>query len=603
MDNHNAQVKNLLDQLIANEQLTVLFQPIVNLDKQSVYGYEGLIRGPAHSSLHDPQALFAAAAKHHRLTELDYLCRKTIIRQFAKLKLSGHLFINVDPATLTSEDFIRGQTLGFLHDHKLDPARVIIEITETHPIKDLTVFQLALRHYREMGFKVALDDLGAGYSSLKLWSELNPDFVKIDKHFIHDVDEDRTKRQFVKSIMEIAKALECQVITEGIERKNEYAMLRNLGVNLVQGFYFAMPKEMPDTLLAPQLFSQRHRRHTPSDRLTAVSLVRDLPIVSSQVKVEEVGELFRVDENIRSIAVVESGAPLGLVLRTDLMNILASRYGRDLHGRKPIKNFLKRQTLKIDVNTPLEDVSRALTNAVDHHTEEFIVVSEGRLVGKGLLLDLLSSITDMQVNKARYSNPLTLLPGNVLIQQKLDEFLQNDDEFLVAYCDLDNFKAYNDVYGYLRGDDLIRLVSRLLLENSDPELDFVGHIGGDDFIVLFRSADWRDRCQRLLQTFELLAPDYYTEADRSKGGIDATDRYGQKCHYPFVALSIGILPVAATRNGLSKELIAEHATIAKKKAKQYSGNSLYVETGEELLYRLAAFNQESGFLPNELSCN
>ncbi|HYE36989.1 bifunctional diguanylate cyclase/phosphodiesterase [Methylocaldum sp.] len=580
MQKQEVHVKSLLDRILALEQLTVLFQPIVVLDKQSIFGYEGLIRGPSESLLHRPNVLFAAAAKYERLMDLDFLCRKLIIRQFAKLGLSGQLFVNINPVTLTDDEFIHGRTLMYLQNHKLDPDRVVVEITETQPIQDWTVFQQALQHYRGMGFKVALDDLGAGHSSLKLWSELNPDFVKIDRHFIEGVDEDQTKRQFIKSIIEIAKSLGCQTITEGIEHKHEYAALRKLGINMAQGFYFSPPKKTPDITLNQQLFSDRQKRSVYSDKLTVAHLLKEIPTVSPQSSMEEVGEIFRISETLQSVAVVDNDEPLGLVLRNDLMNLLASRYGRDLHGRKPIQEFVLRPTLKFDLHTSLEDASRCLTSAVNHQTDEFIITDNGHLVGKGTLLDLLSTITDLQITKARHANPLTLLPGNVLIQQKLDEFLRNREDFIVAYCDLDHFKAYNDVYSYIRGDDLIQLVGRLLMEITDPDLDFVGHIGGDDFIVLFRNTDWRERCQQLLQTFESLVPDYYTAKDRQVGGIEASDRYGEKRYFPFVSLSIGILPVAATQNGLTKEVIAEMASIAKKKAKGYCGNAIYVENTE-----------------------
>lgn len=595
MQKQEVHVKSLLDRILSLEQLTVLFQPIVALDKQAIFGYEGLIRGPSESLLHRPNVLFAAAAKYGRLAELDFLCRKLIVRQFAKLGLAGHLFININPVTLTDDEFIHGRTLMYLQNHKLAPERVIVEITETQPIQDWTVFQHALQHYRGMGFKVALDDLGAGHSSLKLWSELNPDFVKIDRHFIDCVDEDQTKRQFIKSIIEIAKSLGCQTITEGIEHKHEYAALRKLGIDMAQGFYFAPPKKTPDIALNPQLFSDRQKRNVYSEKLTIAHLLKEVPTIPPQATMEEVGDLFRISETLQSVAIVDNGDPIGLILRDDLMNLLASRYGRDLHGRKPIQEFVFKPTFKFDLHTSLEDASRCLTSAVNHQTGEFIITDNGRLVGKGTLLDLLSTITDLQITKARYANPLTLLPGNVLIQQKVDEFLRNREDFVVAYCDIDHFKAYNDVYGYMRGDDLIQLVGRLLTEVSNPDLDFVGHIGGDDFIILFRSADWQERCQQLLQTFETLVPEHYTAKDRQIGGIEACDRYGEKRYFPFVSLSIGIVPITAAHAELTKEVIAELASIAKKKAKEFCGNAMHVEyaEGEEVVRLTSTWEEVS----------
>lgn len=574
-------VRNLLDHLIGQEALTVLFQPIVALDTQAIHGYEGLIRGPENSLLHKPKLLFAAAAKYQRLAELDFLCHKMIARHFAKLKLQGRLFLNIDPATPGDPGFIPGQTLVYLKSYAIDPERVVIEITETRPIPEWTVCREALEHYRHLGFQVALDDLGTGYSSLKLWSELHPDLVKLDREFIQDVDLDPAKRHFIQALLEISKSTGCRIVAEGIEHKREYAALRQLGITLAQGCYFAAPEPHPATTLRPCLFSERARRPmAPQDRRTAAALLREAPPIAPDTPVREVGEIFRVQEHLHSLAVVDDGRPLGLISRHDLMNLLASRYGPDLHGRKPIRDFLEKPSLVFDLNAPLEDISRRLTNAGGHYTEEFILTAEGCYVGLGSLLDLLRAITDLQVNRARYANPLTLLPGNLLIQQKLDEWLGQDPPFWMAYCDLDHFKAYNDVYGYAHGDELIQLTGRLLAEFSDPELDFVGHVGGDDFIVLFRNPDWLDSCVKVLDRFGELVPGHYTPRDRANGGIETTDRFGQRRRFPLVALSIGVLPIAPGRCDLTEEVISEWASQAKKKAKQIPGNSLYIEDAE-----------------------
>ncbi|MGI9212915.1 MAG: GGDEF domain-containing protein, partial [Methylococcaceae bacterium] len=290
-----------------------------------------------------------------------------------------------------------------------------------------------------------------------------------------------------------------------------------------------------------------------------------------------VGVVFEHDENIPSLAVIDpEGYPISLILRADFMNILASRYGRELFARKPISEFIKRKALIMDHETRLEEVSRSITNSSDYYTEEFIITSQGIAIGKALLLDLLSAITDLQITRARYANPLTLLPGNVVIQQKMDELVQAREPFIVAYCDLDNFKAYNDVYGYLRGDELIRLTGRLLGEVCDDHFDFIGHIGGDDFIVLFKSQDWRERCDNLLSKMEQIIPNYYSDADKLRGGIVTVDRYGATREFPFVSLSIGALAIDKNYEQINMDSIAETATDAKKSAKKTPGNSFYL---------------------------
>ncbi|WP_331280870.1 EAL domain-containing protein [Litchfieldella xinjiangensis] len=176
-----------LDAIFEKDLLTPLFQPIVDAGNRTLFGYEALIRGPSDSPLHSPLTLFDAAARHGRLVDLDLLCRRLAITRFVSLDLPGCLFLNVLPNTIVERDFREGLTLRYLEQAGLAPQRVVIELTEHTPIHDYALMRQAVAHYRQMGFKVALDDLGAGYSGLRHWAELRPDFVKIDRHFIQNI--------------------------------------------------------------------------------------------------------------------------------------------------------------------------------------------------------------------------------------------------------------------------------------------------------------------------------------------------------------------------------------------------------------------------------
>jgi GGDEF domain-containing protein len=138
----------------------------------------------------------------------------------------------------------------------------------------------------------------------------------------------------------------------------------------------------------------------------------------------------------------------------------------------------------------------------------------------------MATITEMQISAARYANPLTQLPGNVPINEHVDRMLSAASPFVAVYIDIDDFKPFNDTFGYRRGDDVIQLLARLLCEATDERLDFVGHIGGDDFFVIFRSADWEMRCWQLIAGFgeaaNLLGVD-----ERLRGGYMAENRRGE----------------------------------------------------------------------------
>ncbi|WP_085675391.1 MULTISPECIES: EAL domain-containing protein [unclassified Pseudomonas] len=239
-----AEQLSALSAILAQRSIHSLFQPIVCLSERRVFGHEALSRGPSNSPLHSPLNLFAIARQAGHLTELEAACRESACRRFSEQGLDGKLFLNISPESLLEPHYPSGRTLKLLEHVGLAPSRVVIELTEQTPTDDFQLLSNALHHYRDMGFSIALDDLGAGYSSLRLWSELRPEYVKIDRHFIDGIHRDPLKREFVGSILQIARASKAQVIAEGIELPEELAVLTEMGVDLVQGYLLGRPQEL-----------------------------------------------------------------------------------------------------------------------------------------------------------------------------------------------------------------------------------------------------------------------------------------------------------------------------------------------------------------------
>jgi diguanylate cyclase (GGDEF)-like protein len=189
---------------------------------------------------------------------------------------------------------------------------------------------------------------------------------------------------------------------------------------------------------------------------------------------------------------------------------------------------------------------------------------------------LLRVITQMQIEAARYANPLTMLPGNVPINEQIERLLENGEPFYACYCDLDNFKPFNDVYGYRKGDEMIQMTGRILHWACDPKQDFLGHIGGDDFILLLQSADWQKRCDGALQSFAELSTSLASDQHRWCGGYESEDRQGRVVFNTLPTLSIGAVYIDPTQFASHHDVSAATAR-AKKMAKQIHGNSLFIE--------------------------
>lgn len=234
-----------LDSLLSQHNLQTLFQPVFSIAQRDLHGYEALSRGPADSYLHTPQALFETAQRAGRRTELERACRHAACLRFHEMNLPGKLFLNVSPEALLAPKQSSGSTLALMHSLGIPAHRVVIELTEDMPTGNTAMLAGALACYRSQGFAIALDDLGAGYSSLKLWSELRPEYVKIDRHFIDGIHHDSVKREFVGAILNMAKASRARVIAEGIEQPEELQTLADMGIDLVQGYLLSHPLPAP----------------------------------------------------------------------------------------------------------------------------------------------------------------------------------------------------------------------------------------------------------------------------------------------------------------------------------------------------------------------
>jgi EAL domain-containing protein (putative c-di-GMP-specific phosphodiesterase class I)/GGDEF domain-containing protein len=586
-------LQNELLKILDLKLLTTYFQPIISLNQRQIMGYEALIRGPSDSPLHSPFNLFDTAERYNLTARLEFLCREITIASYADLHIKEKLFINVTPTVLLEPEFKTGETLRFIDQYAVDPQRVVIELTEHQPTDDYPLMLEAVKHYRNMGFEIALDDLGAGYSGLRLWSELLPEYVKIDKHFIQNLHEDPVKLNFVRSIQDIAGSVNCKVIAEGIETKEEFMTVEKLGITHGQGYYFARPSPLPVEAIDSTLFVTTRDgpyRSGQSMTVTASHIIKNVTSISSETPISRVLELFQQNNHLTVLPLVDNNLASGIIYRDQfLTKLFSSRFGLELYGKKAIHSFLDNLPFFVDQNAPLAKVSTSLTTAM-RNDQAFIITSDGEYAGIGTLLDLLENITQQQLQHARHANPLTLLPGSVPINDQINQLLANKSSFSIGYFDLDNFKPFNDVYGYSAGDDMIKAVANILLQHISIKDGVVGHIGGDDFIVIFTCAEWLVCCESILKAFESIAPGYYHDEDVKAGGIFAENRTGEKCFFPLVSLSIGLISPESASLCHSHVEIADLATSSKKMAKKIIGNSYFIEQRKEKMTKSASMD-------------
>lgn len=238
-----ARAKRVTD-LVLSEDITILYEPIVNVTTREVIGFEALVRGPWESELHSPSALFAQAEETNLVFELDCLCRRAALRGAKGLSPGKLLFLNCLPTAIHDPAF-RGDVLRrTLEDLRLRPNDMVFEISERESIDNFSIFREARDYFGELGFRIALDDTGVAYGSLEAIMELSPDFIKVDLSLVRGIDTDPPRQELLRSLHTVALKLNAQVIAEGIETSEELATIQSLGIPLGQGYLFGRPAPM-----------------------------------------------------------------------------------------------------------------------------------------------------------------------------------------------------------------------------------------------------------------------------------------------------------------------------------------------------------------------
>ena len=235
----------MLDKILLEETVTTVFEPIVRLATSEVIGYEALSRGPAGTGLETPFALFATAELADREYELDSLCRRRALANARGIASEQLLFLNILPTCIQDPDFQAARVRETLESLGLGPRNLVLEISERQAISNFPIFREAIDHFSGLGFGIALDDTGAGFSSLEAALELAPDFLKIDMSLVRSIEESPEKQEVLRGLQSLSAKMGSRVIAEGIETAQELATILSLGIECGQGFYLGRGTAMP----------------------------------------------------------------------------------------------------------------------------------------------------------------------------------------------------------------------------------------------------------------------------------------------------------------------------------------------------------------------
>jgi diguanylate cyclase (GGDEF)-like protein len=281
-------------------------------------------------------------------------------------------------------------------------------------------------------------------------------------------------------------------------------------------------------------------------------------------------------EGWQGLVVVEKDVPVGLIMKASLNQQLSGQYGVSLYYSRPVQMVMDKFPLIVDAESSLEKVAALAQSRPEEKLYDLIVViREGKYSGTVSVMDLVKHLADIRIQLAANANPLTGLAGNRVIDDKIRLSVTSKRPFAALYLDLDNFKAFNDKYGFERGDAAIKLTANILKEVTEiyGEQDaFVGHIGGDDFIILLsHSVPSTFVAEQIIRKFDSEIRSLYFSDDLVQRCIVVFNRKGNREEFPIMSISIAI--VNSCCNQFANHLeVAEVAAGLKRRAKSIEGS-------------------------------
>lgn len=583
----NTRIPSLLDR--AQNGLTAVFQPLIRLDTMDVIAHEGLARSTELLGNISTPELLNLARSGGRLGEFELIAARTVCSAFAAQKTHGRLLVNLSAQAFMQESIKPDDLLAALSVGGMDLSRITIELTERDIVDEPARLANALGYLRAHGVRFALDDFGNGHSNFEMWNEIHPEVVKIDRYLIHGLAKSAERLAIVRALCQVAETLGADLVGEGVEEVDDLRMLRELGISYAQGFLLGRPApqttEVIDSNVREALdrttiaVLPRPRGPVTQRPMHLGHLVIDAPPLTMRHTNNDVINIFSQFPELHALAVVEEERPIGLINRRVFSERMAQPYTRELYGRKSCAAFMHEAPLMCDVRQSLESMADILRGQDQRYLSDgFVITREGLYLGLGTGESLVRRVTELRIEAARYANPLTFLPGNIPVTEHVGRLLRAELPFAVAYVDLNHFKPFNDQYGYFRGDEMIRLLAGILTSHVNPRCDFVGHIGGDDFLLVLQSHDWEDRCRHMVELFNQRAYALFTDEDISRRGIVGEDRHGNTQFFPITTVAIGAVRVAPPFPG-HPETLATLAARAKRHAKR-AQVGFYLLSGE-----------------------
>lgn len=587
------------------------YQPKMDINGVDILGMEALVRWQRPGQGIIPPDKFISVAEENGLIVrlgtyvLREACRQNRAWQDAglpKLKVA----VNLSALQLRDNAFVP-LVMQILAETGLEPAYLELELTESALMGNASDTVYKLLRLKELGISISVDDFGTGYSSLSYLKHLPIDTIKVDRSFVRDIVNDPDDAAIVDAIVAMAHSLKLNVIAEGVETQEQLEFLRQRKCQQAQGYYFARPLDHQqfEAFISQKSAIGDITISTPDSSQETASPLFTPPAEESgdfAPTTETIGDIsiaivpahpgdnlaavlkrFQTDTALLVLPVVDDGQIAGIINRSTFLEdhvIGLNGFAFHINHSKKMRDLMTPVRLKLEAATSIREAAQTIQNQeMDVRVDNVCITKNGLYHGIVDVNRFISAITDINLTLAKGANPLTGLPGNESIQREINERLHNNEGFDIAYIDIDNFKPFNDFYGFQRGDVVIKtigeIISGVILTSGEGMACFCGHIGGDDFIIISGAHHAEFLSAQVIQAMETYLPAFHGEKDYSAGCYHALNRKSEQETFNLLSLSIGIVNTRLTPV-TSYAQLASISTEVKKAAKRLPGSSVVI---------------------------
>ncbi len=565
------------------EKGVINFQPIVNTKSLRVHGLEALTRLPVESPFSSIFELLDCAYRRNEIHLVERILLKNSISKFSQWDLAHRvrLFCNIDNRAIDHQEASPIGIINHLIEHNLMPSNLCIEISERMPPESDEKLAKLIEIYQKFNVRIAIDDFGRGYSGLETLTLVNPHYIKIDQFFIRDIATEPRKFAIVQNVVRMAHSLGMLVVAEGVETHSELRAIRDAGCDFAQGYLIARPT--PDLAQLSPSYKVAEVARSPNRMVKqriGDLIVRPEPLHTGDPIALAVAR-FKQGHDIPFIPVVDDeNLILGAVREADIRHLIFGDYSNALLRNKGIDHRVDAFMARL----PVGEISFSQKELVDTYIVAasdtgLIMAKDERYVGVLTNVAMLQLASESAVAIARDQNPLTALPGNQSIQHHVNTCIAEGEDRTFVFFDFDNFKPFNDKYGFESGDRALLMFAEQLSKFQHKNHAFIGHIGGDDFFASLPPGleHGYAAVEHLVQRFQSDVQSLYHKKDFEAGGIWTQDRFGKKRCFPLLRASAVVMPVEFARCRCDLPGILRRLSSGKTQAKQ-SGNGVFLHS-------------------------